>query len=221
MVRVHIIAPRWNKRKVAGAMAIVSGVLGLVSFAALMTYLTTQADTFISSGIMPAAGRTLLTVDFLCAAAQALFFIPALLVLDSTPDVGRVPGLKLRPALGLIALAGIAVLRVLSDIYPAASDILFMAPTGLLGLWMLGFCLRPPERTAVALRLLGGIAGLGLLLTGASFFFLGGLEVFTHGPFAYANNETFHLGIRFGAPSFVLYPIWSSIMGIRLLMRPQ
>ncbi len=57
-----------------------------------------------------------------------------------------------------------------------------------------------------------------MVIVGASFFFLGGLVVLTEGPYAYAHNVNFHIGIAVGGlPGFIMYPIWAILLGRKLL----
>jgi hypothetical protein len=96
-----------------------------------------------------------------------------------------------------------------------------MAPLGFVGVWLIAVNWLAGGVISIVLRIMGIIAGLGLVIVGASFFFLGGLAVLTDGPFAYANNVSFHIGIRIGGiPGFILYPIWAIMFG-RSLLRMQ
>ena len=62
------------------------------------------------------------------------------------------------------------------------------------------------------------VAGVGLVIAGLSFFFLGGLDVLTKGPDAYGENLPFHLGLWIGGvPGFVLLPIWGILCGRTLM----
>jgi hypothetical protein len=100
------------------------------------------------------------------------------------------------------------------------SDILFMAPTTFVGLWLVVVNWLLAGKLSLSARALGTTAGLGLLTVGLSFFFLGGLVVLTEGPFAYANDKDFHLGIAIGGvPGFILYPVWAVLLGRMLLRR--
>jgi hypothetical protein len=132
---------------------------------------------------------------------------------DKAPSASRIS-----VVVGIIALLGVAIARLLLLISPAVSDILFMGPMGFVGLWLIAVNWLSAGVITRALRILGMIAGLGLTILGASFFFLGGLAVLTDGPFAYANNVNFHIGIAIGGfPAFILYPTWAILIGRRLL----
>src|SRR5258705_4335235 len=98
-------------------------------------------------------------------------------------------------ATGLIALCGVAIIRLLQFVSPAVSDILFMGPMGFVGLWLIIVNWLLAGAYSRALRVFGMISGLGLVILGASFFFLGGLAVLTDGPFSCTNHGNFPICI--------------------------
>ena len=103
----------------------------------------------------------------------------------------------------------------------AGSDILFMAPTGFVGVWLIVVNGLGASGLSRGLRAVGILAGIGLVIGGASFFFLGGLAVFTDGPFAYANDVDFHVGIAIGGIlGNILFPTWAILLS-RKLIRTQ
>jgi hypothetical protein len=201
-----------------GWAAIASGVIGIVAFACLIAYLATQATEFIRTGVMSPLGKLLISSNYIGVMLQALCMVPVVYALHSFVRL-RAPRVSTTVlVIGLVALIGVAVIRLLQFFSPAVSDILFMGPMGFVGVWLivvnglLGGVLHG------ALRILGIVAGLGLVILGSSFFFLGGLAVLTDGPFAYTNNVNFHIGIAIGGfPAFILYPIWAILLGRKLL----
>lgn len=203
----------------AGSCAISSGLIGLVSFACLIIYLATQASQFIATGVMPPLGRLLINANYVGTLLQALLMVPVARELPawlgepaSGPD-------NMIMRVGVAALLGVVIVRLLQFASPAVSDVLFMAPLGFVGLWLIAVNLRAGKELHAAMRLLGVIAGLGMAILGGSFFFLGGLAVLTDGPFAYTNNVPFHQGIAIGSPAaYVLYPIWCGLIGRKLLL---
>jgi hypothetical protein len=211
-------SPTESTYRSTGWSAIASGVVGIVSFVCLIAYLTTQVDQFIQSGVMPPAGRILLTTNYVGVLVQALLMVPvafavSTLMRDKTPTASRI-----FLVVGIVALLGVALARLLLLFSPAVSDILFMGPMGFVGVWLIAVNWLSAGVISRVLRITGMIAGLGLTILGASFFFLGGLAVLTDGPFAYANNVNFHTGIRIGGvPGSILYPIWAILFGRRLL----
>jgi hypothetical protein len=118
----------------AGWAAIASGVIGMIAIGSLIAYLATQATEFLESGVMPPVGRLLLTSNYVGVILQALFMIPAALALHALGRQ-RSPGMsRAAVTVGIIALCGVALLRLLLLINPAVSDILFMGPIGFVGL---------------------------------------------------------------------------------------
>ena len=120
--------------------------------------------------------------------------------------------------LGIVALGGVAVLRLVALIDPAVSDILFMIPMGLVGVWLAVVNWDDPRALPGWMRILGGVAGICLLGVGLNFFFNGGLVVFSKGPMAYADDVNFHIGLGLsGFPGFTLFPIWCMLLGLQSL----
>jgi len=196
-----------------------AGVAGLVAFACLLTYLTTQVGTFIETGVMPTEGVLLLAAFDLSGALQALLMMPVALALRGLGAQRHHTAGNVVLAIGCIGFLGVAVLRGLTHVAPSIfSDILFMAPTGLVAIWLLATCVLPNGLLPLWLRLIGVVAALGLLIVAGSFFFLDGIAVLTEGVDAYASNEEFHEGIAVGGPpGNILFAIWSIVVGIRLL----
>ena len=205
-------------RSFPGWAAIIAGIAGLVAFACLTTYLMTLADTSNTSDTMPFEGMLLLAAADLSSALQALLMIPVALTLRGMGAQRYHAAATVALAMGCVGLLGIGVFRVLTVVDPAVfSGILFMGPTALVGAWLLAICAWPNGILPLWLRLIGIVAALGLLIVGASFFFLGGLAVLTQGPDAYGSNVEFHTGIAIGGPpGNILFAIWSIVIGIRL-----
>jgi hypothetical protein len=57
-------------------LAIVSGILGILSFACLVAYITTPTLQMQASGVVSPVGKLLLRVDFLSSMEQAMLMIP-------------------------------------------------------------------------------------------------------------------------------------------------
>jgi hypothetical protein len=149
---------------------------------------------------------------------QALLLIPAVdaLLRLGGPRISRLS--QVAAAVGIVALSMVALMRLLLLVNPAVSDILFMGPMGFVGGWLVVVNRLLAHQLSKSSRVLGTIAGVGLVIVGASFFFLGGLVVLTDGPFAYANDVDFHAGIALGGlPGFTLFPIWAILVGRELL----
>jgi len=206
-----------SNSRLAGRAAITSGVVGILAFASLVAYLATQVSEFANTGVMPAAGRILLSLNYVGVAVQALCLIPAVVALHRLGG-WRSPRLsKWATRMCVSALAVVVVVRLLIFVSPAVSDILFMAPMGFVGAWLLLVNWLLNGVLPRWLRIIGWIAGAGLTVVGLNFFFNGGMAVFTHGPWAYADDIPFHKGLALGGlPGFILFPIWAIFVGIRL-----
>jgi hypothetical protein len=202
----------------AGWAAIASGFVGIISIACLIAYLATQARQFMEAGVMPPLGAVFTKGFNVGGLLQALCMIPVGIALHTLARQ-RSPGVsQAAVVVGVIALAGVASLRLLLLLNPAVPDILFMGPMGFVGAWLIVVNWLLAGLLPRMLRIVGTVAGVGLVILGASFFFLGGLAVLTDGPSAYANDVDFHVGIRIGGfPGFILYPIWAILLGRRLL----
>ena len=207
-------------------LAIVSGLLGLCSFVSLIAYITTPAIQMQDSGAVPPVGQRLLAIQFLSSAAQVLMMIPVAIGLY------RIEGRRLAGAgsrglgiawvvLGVVAFAGVGLLRLAAMVDPALSDILFMLPMGLVGVWLIGVNWKNAVALPGWMRILGGVAGIGLAGVGLNFLFNGGMAVFSKDPMAYGNDVNFHIGLGlFGFPGFTLFAIWSLLLGLRYLRTP-
>jgi hypothetical protein len=221
MSTVPIVRPI-SKMVFPAWLAIASGEAGLVSFCCLMTYLFTPAFHMDESGAMPRTARVLMDTNFLAAMLQALFMLPM---------VGRLAGMSSQRSpvpsriaflLGITGFSLVALFRVLTILHPAVSDILFMAPIGLTGMWLFIVNWLSKGSYARALQILGMIAAVFLIGVGLNFVFNGGLAVLTKGPLAYGNDVPFHIGLALtGAPAFTLFPFWSILLGIRFLKAPD
>lgn len=203
--------------RLAGRAALASGVFGMLSTGCLIAYLTTQAQQFMASGVMPPLGAILLQGNFLGSLAQALCMVPVAIALHAIARRRAPVTSRSLLVVGVVALLSVALLRLLHMIDPAMSDILFMAPTGFVGLWLLVINTLLAGEWSKPLRITGMIAGIGLMIVGASFFFLGGLVVLTEGPYAYGPDADFHLGTAIGGiPGFILFPVWALLVGRKL-----
>jgi hypothetical protein len=95
-----------------------------------------------------------------------------------------------------------------------------MLPMGLVGLWLLAVSWENVAALPGWMRVLGGIAGIGLAGVGLNFLFNGGMAVFSKGPMAYGSDVNFHIGLGLcGFPGFTLFATWSVLLGLRFLRR--
>ena len=200
-------------QRIAAWFAIASGLAGFLSFGCLMSYLLIPGFLMDESGAIPRTGRLLLNTDFMAAMLQALLLLPLARHIASVTRLSPVIYI-----LGVEGLSLVAICRVLPIFNPAVSDILFMVPTGLVGVWLFLTSRLLKGTISKAIAILGTVAGAFLVGVALNFIFNGGLAVFTQGPFAYGNNVPFHIGLALtGAPAFTLFPLWSILVGVRLL----
>ena len=153
----------------AAWLAIASGLAGLLSFSCLMTYLLTPSFRMDDSGRMSHAARLLMNTNFLAATLQAVFMLPVVRRLSGksgqrSPQLSRIASL-----LGITGFSVVALLRVLPIFNPAVSDILFMAPTGLIGMWLLIVTWRSKGTQSRAAVILGMVAAVFLFGVGVNF----------------------------------------------------
>ena len=203
-------------QRLTPSLAIGSGILGIFSFACLIAYITTPSFQMQASGVVAPTGKLLLTTQFLSSMAQALLMIPVAVWLYRVRR-RRSPGLgRTGMMMGILALGGVALLRLVALVDPAVSDILFMIPMGLVGIWLAVVNWDDPQVLPRWMRILGGIAGICLFGVGLNFFLNGGLIVFSKGPLAYGDDVNFHIGLGLsGLPGFTLFPVWCILLGLR------
>ncbi|GHH16761.1 hypothetical protein GCM10008023_21140 [Sphingomonas glacialis] len=199
-----------------------SGGLGICAFGSLIAYVTTPSLQMQTSGGVPPMGALLLTVQFLSFAVQVLMMIPVAIRLFGmsgrrSPAPGRNGIFQGWTILGVVALAGVAILRLAAMVDVAISDILFMLPMGLVGVWLVAVNCKNPIAFPGWMKIWGLVAGLGLVGVCLNFLFNGGLAVFSNDSMAYGNDVNFHIGLGlFGFPGFSLYATWSILLGLRL-----
>jgi hypothetical protein len=175
-----------------------------------------------ASGAVSHAGTRLLTIQFVSSAVLVLLIIPVAFWLyyrerRQSPELSP-NGLGLSwTILGVMAMGGVALLRLAATVDSAISDILFMLPMGLVGVWLMAVNWKNRALPGW-LRIWGGIAGLFLVGVGLNFLFNGGMAVFSKDPMAYGNDVRFHIGLGLcGFPGFTLFAIWSVLLGLRFL----
>jgi len=198
----------------AGWAAIASGVACATFLLGLLAFL-----------LMPPQFRTpevrdiLQPINIVALLLQALFLIPAAFALHTLGRRRCAKASIVAVTVAVIALAAIVVVRALLLLYRETTpDILFMGPMGFVGLWLIVVNWLLAGVLSTPVRIVGALAGLGLVILGASFFFLGGLAVLTEGPAAVATDVDFHIGIRSGGlPGLFLLSIWTILVGRRLL----
>lgn len=203
-------------------LAISSGALGICSFASLIVYITSPNIQMRASGAVAPMGEKLLAAQFLCSAAQFLMMVPIAIWFyrsgcSNISQADRIRTVRYWTILGVLALAAVGLLRLVAMVDAAISDILFMLPLGLVGVWLMAINWVNPTGLPGWMRVWSIIAGICLAGVGLNFLFNGGLAVFSEGPMAYGSNVNFHIGLGlFGFPGFILFATWSILLGVRL-----
>lgn len=210
--------------RLAGWAAIASGVIGIIAFGSLIAYLATTPSEVLESkvalepGAIPLLSRLFLSSSDVGFILQSLLMIPVALAIHAYGRQ-RSPAVSLAAVtVAIIALGGVALLRFLTVVNPDVSGILFMGPTGFIGAWLIVVNWLLASVLSRGLRTTGTVAGVGLIIQSASFFFLGGLIVLTAGPEAYADDVDFHNWNAIGGvPGSILFAIWAILLGSKLL----
>ena len=214
-----IVTATGAKNRLAGWAAIASGVVSVIAFASLVVYLATQERTFEATGVMPPIGTGLLATSDLASTLQVLLMIPAASALDALSRRNAPVVSRAAFTVGVVALLAVATLRLLTFANSAVPGILFMAPMGFVGVWLIVANAIARGALSRSVRIVGTLAGVGFAIMGASFFFLGGLVVLTAGGGdAITNDVDFHNGIAIGGVlADILFPVWAILLGRKLL----
>lgn len=207
-----------------GEIALVSGVLGILAVGLLVAALVAPT---------PAPGTMRRATSFFAwqngfVVLQALSMIPVTLGLFRATSQTNPDGRLLAVSVGLlaqIALIPSAGLLITGTV----SDMLYMAPIGLVGLWLLLINKRDGELFTPGIVWAGRIAGFGLLLIGVGFMIYGifvAPAVFIR-PLTDAEldaqslttaNLIAHVCMAAGTLlGRLLYPIWIVVLGRRMI----
>jgi hypothetical protein len=218
------VIPRSGDR-LAGRLAILSGLLGIVAFACLILFLVLRPSPgdHLTSQLLLRSHDVGVILQSLCLMPLALA-LGAIARRDS-PSSSRTTG-----AAGIAFLCLVVVLMLLS-LAKVAADVLYMIPQGAVGLWLIVACRRAASGLPRGLRILGIVAGVGLLLV--SVFPIGyALSVdpaILRGPIGDDDptppgtdtaNQVVHIVLAVGTLiGCSTYPIWSALTGRWLLAR--
>ena len=201
----------------AAGSAIASELMGIMSFASLIAcavYVAShKPDEFKALADVPLLGRLLFKSVYVGSMLQALFMIPVAAAVHALGRLSSRTLSQILAAVGISALTAVVLLRVLIFVDPEVSDILFIGPIGFVGAWLIAVNWLLRDKLSRGLRLAGTVSGVGFVVAGMSFFFLGGLAEFAN-PGAYGDNMPFHIGLWVGGiPGFVVFPIWAILLG--------
>jgi hypothetical protein len=205
-------------------MALLSGAIGLVAFAFLIAALAAP---------QPAPNSLRRETNFF-RWQDAGVILQAIAMLPVTVGIYRVTELRapdwsrLCVALGLFAQTALIVSSALI-FTQTTSDMLYMAPVGLIGLWLLMVNRTRDGLVSTGVGWTGRVAGVGLLLIGAGFVVYGifvAPAVFLR-PLSNAEieaqswtqaNVIAHIGMAAGTLlGRAVYPIWAILLGRQFL----
>jgi len=231
---IDVLSTGGVRRRMAGKLAISSGIAGLVAFSFLIAALVGREaladEQAWRAGVIEAGfWDALFRLHDAAAIAQAVLMIPVVRVLHSY---------VLRPAgwNSLAALLGAAVYTVLAltiamIFVTHGSDMLYMIPQAFVGAWLVALNGLQPAGVSWRVRWLGIVAGTGLVIVGLAAAGIAaalGPSVLTAvGPVpkqisaagvTSTLNEVSHAALDIGTLLGVLtYPVWQTLTGRAML----
>jgi hypothetical protein len=214
-----------SAHRLAGRLAILGGIFGIAAFGCLIAFLVmrpSEGDQWLALVLLRShdAGVVL----------QSLCLIPFALALDAIArgqSVGSsrvVAGVAVSSLILIVALMALSFARIVADV-------LYMIPQGAVGAWLIVVCRQSAIGLPRGLRILGIVAGVGLLLIAA---FPIGYALFVdtaifHGPISDDDatppgtekaNTIVHVALAVGTLiGCSTYPIWTALAGRWLLLR--
>lgn len=208
-----------NQRN-AGVIAIAAGCIGLVSFGLLFVGLMTRR----SGG----TGSLFRGQDITVALQALLMILFTLAILRHRTPLRQVPWLA---GVGILGHVGVVLSIALYFAFGAVSgDMLYMLPQGLIGIWLIALC-GAASSLSVSLRVIGVLAGIGLLLIAVGDAIIAnalGWQIFdlrarpsvpaeaVSSQGNWLGHALLPIGTLLGR---ILYPIWSIAVGYKLIRR--
>ncbi|MDB5024222.1 MAG: hypothetical protein JWP78_1977 [Mucilaginibacter sp.] len=210
--------------RTAGRAAIASGMAGVIAIAFLITYLVVRDENIYKA-------IALMRFHDLALTIQMLLLIPVaigLYKLSQQMPKGISNGM-LNAGIGMLLFTAVLLLL---GIFKVVSDVLYTAPQGFFGVWLIFVNWRLKRMLPIWLRLFGMVVGLGLALVGV---FCIGYALFVDViilriPAATVEevqkvpdtpaNQILHQINWVGAPMGVLtLPFWALLLGLRWTKR--
>jgi hypothetical protein len=203
--------------RLAGRLAIISGVFGIAAFACLIVFLVMRPSDQQTSHILLRSHDVGVIVQSLC-------LIPFALALDAIARQHSLGSSRVMVATAVTFLSLVVVLMLLSFVNVVA-DVLYMIPQGAVGAWLIVVCRQHANGLPKGLRRLGVVAGVGLILIS---LFPIGYSLFVdpailHGPISDDNptppgteraNGIVHMVLAIGTlVGCSMYPLWSALAG--------
>jgi hypothetical protein len=210
--------------RASGWAAIASGTIGILAIASLIGYLILRTSNTSDSILMN-------TFHDVGVSIQFLLLIPVVLAFHkmSQQRLSGITQTSLTTSIVTICLVVLCLLLILPKI---VSEILYMLPQGIFGVWLIFICFRMKGILSKGLRRFGMIVGLGLTLVG--FFFVGyiilvstiplripapSLEEASKIPITSANSYL-HYFLDIGSLLGVLtLPFWTILIGFKVFRK--
>lgn len=225
-----------SRRRLAAWAATASGIIGVMALGLLIAAVqahVAEVESELAAGRMQKGvwEVRLFRSQDVGLILQALLMIP---VVSALPALGaqRFTGLnQATSGLGVVAHVALALALVLNFVFPDGSDMLYMVPLGVVGLWLIIVNWLLSGTFSPGLRRTGMVAGIGLVVIGLSCLAIAAAI----GPFVLAAwgpnprdidpvkmssllNRMGHLGLLIGTiMGRAVYPIWAILLGRRLL----
>ena len=211
--------------RLAGRLAILSGVIGLVAFACLVLFLVTRPSAGDSH-----TSQVLLRSHDVGIILQSLCMMPFAFALDSIAR-RESPGSSRARSVAGVAFLALVVVLMSASLFKVVADVLYMIPQGAVGVWLIVVCRQADNGLPRGLRMLGIVAGVGLILVA---MFPIGYALFVdpailRGPVGDDDptppgtdraNQIVHIVLAIGTLiGCSTYPIWCALAGRWLLLR--
>ncbi len=206
----------------AGWAAMASGTFGILAIGALIGYLILRPSNLDASILMNRFHDVGVGIQF-------LLLIPVAVALQKISQRQAPSITQTSLVIGIVAICFV-VLFTLLIVPKIVSDILYMLPQGVFGVWLIFICFRMNGAVSKGLNRFGMVVGLGLILVGI--FFVGytifvstipfripaaSFEEGSEIPITWANSFL-HYFLDIGSLLGVLtLPIWTILLGVRFL----
>ena len=214
-----------SRNRLSGRLAIVSGIFGMAAFACLIVFLVMRPSD-------PQTSHLLLRSHDAGVIVQSLCLIPFAIALDAIAGKQSNGTTRVMAAAAVTFLVLIVLLTLLGFARVVA-DVLYMIPQGAVGGWLIAICLQRANGLPKGLRILGIVAGVGLILIslfpiGYALFvdpaILSG-PISENGPAPPGTrraNGVIHLVLAVGTLiGCSMYPLWSVLAGRWFLFRGE
>ena len=207
-----------------GWSAIASGIIGLISFAALITAVVTRTSIELFGKVL-----FLFRTHDVGIIVQFILLIPVIVGLYKISQQGSACMSKSMLITGVTALSFVVLFLLL--IFPKIlADTLYMFPQGVFGIWLISFCVNFQSILSKGLKYFGIVVGIGLALVG---IFPLGYPIFVdtiilkipavdsanYPPVLSPANNILHIILDIGTLMGVItLPVWTILLGKRILL---